>query len=326
MRVFSLDGARTIKIMCGCADLQMCRWLYSGGTDYFRYMNPGVLQAAERMLTECCGKQIHSTGHTMIGGGSINHAFRISTTAGAFFLKYNDKKKYPGMFEAEAKGLSMLRQSKSIRIPDVIGVGESDNHTFIILEFLERGRTREKFWEDFGMQLADMHRRTQEYYGADHDNYIGSLPQNNSAKDDFVTFFIENRIEPQLKIAGSTMAHLASSFEQLYKKLREIIPNEKPALIHGDLWSGNFLIGPQGEPCLIDPAVYYGHREADLAMSKLFGGFDAEFYSVYHYAFPLAPGWKDRVDVFNLYPLLVHVNLFGGTYVQQVAAIVRRFS
>lgn len=288
-------------------------------------MNPALQQAAEKIISAHCGENIRVNSRSMLSGGSINNAFRISSTAGYFFLKYNNTSNHPGMFEAESKGLTLLQESKTLRIPNVIGIGESGNHTFLILEFLERGRSNGNFWEEFGEQLAEMHRRSQENFGADHDNYIGSLPQNNSVKNDFIPFFIENRLEPQLKMAGSTLRHLASSFEQLYRKLPEIIPNEKPALIHGDLWSGNFLVGPQGEPCLIDPAVYYGHREADIAMSKLFGGFDAEFYSAYNDAFPLAPGWKDRVDVFNLYPLLVHVNLFGGGYVRQVEEIVRRF-
>lgn len=252
-------------------------------------------------------------------------AFRLSTNEGNFFFKHNGKKKYPGMFEAEAKGLMLLEQSNTLRIPKVIGAGEYGNDSFLLLEFLERGKTTANFWEDFGKHLAGMHRNSQEYFGVEHSNYIGSLPQINTPKSDFVTFFIENRLEPQLKLAGNALSQLSLSFERLYKKLPEIIPDERPALIHGDLWSGNFLIGPEGKACLIDPAVYYGHRESDIAMSKLFGGFDAEFYSSYNDAYPLIQGWQARVDIFNLYPLLVHVNLFGGGYVRQVEEIVKRF-
>jgi fructosamine-3-kinase len=151
----------------------------------------------------------------------------------------------------------------------------------------------------------------------------------NTPKQDFITFFIENRLQPQLEMAvrkHSRMQELLPFFERLFQRLPEIIPAEKPALLHGDLWSGNFLVGPEGRACIIDPAVYYGHRESDLAMSKLFGGFDEDFYGAYNAAFPLAPGWKERTDIFNLYPLLVHVNLFGGGYIQQAAAVVRPFS
>lgn len=232
------------------------------------------------------------------------------------------------MFESEARGLRLLGESAALHVPEVIAVGEDTDTTFLLLEFLDRGKTVPDFREDFGRRLGVLHRCTNDTFGLDHDNYMGSLPQNNSARKNYVEFFIANRLQPQLEMAitgKSINAQTAAAFERMYKRLPEIIPSEAPALVHGDLWSGNFMIGPDGKAWLIDPAVHYGHRETDIAMSKLFGGFDDAFYKAYHSEFPLEKGWEERVDIFNLYPLLVHVNLFGGGYVQQVEAIAGRF-
>ena len=283
----------------------------------------------QEILSKYSGREIRIARCTSLGGGSINAAYRLHTGDRDFFIKYNDAKKFPGMFDREARGLRLLASTRTLRVPEFIAAGTWDTQDFLILEFLDRGKMGAKFWEDFGMQLAAMHAHTQAAFGLDHDNYIGSLPQVNTMKSDFISFFIEKRLQPQFEMAVQdqpSMRELVPYFERLFKRLPEIIPEEKSALLHGDLWSGNFLVGPEGKACIIDPAVYYGHRESDLAMSRLFGGFDEEFYSAYNTAFPLAPGWEERTDVFNLYPLLVHVNLFGGGYIQQVATVIRRFS
>jgi fructosamine-3-kinase len=263
-----------------------------------------------------------------VGGGSINAAYQIRYAGQDYFLKYNQAKRYPKMFELETKGLKILSRSKKIRLPEVIGTGEAGQTTFLLLEHIETGYPDNNFWETFGEELADLHRETHETFGLDHDNYIGSLHQSNTIATNWSDFFITQRLKPQLKMAagkGMLTSQTLNAFEKLFAKLPMLFPDEVPALLHGDLWSGNFLCDSNQNPVLIDPAVYYGHREMDLAMSKLFGGFSPRFYEAYHAAYPLETGWQERVDLCNLYPLLVHVNLFGGGYVGQLQSSLRRF-
>jgi len=162
----------------------------------------------------------------------------------------------------------------------------------------------------------------------DHNNYIGSLHQSNQKHDKWVSFFIEERLNPQLKLAydsGKINSSILEKFEVMFLVLEEIFPVEKPSLLHGDLWSGNLMTDNFGNPCLIDPAVYFGFREMDLAMTTLFGGFDSEFYESYQRINHLETGWQERFDICNLYPLLVHVNLFGEGYLSSVKNILKRF-
>jgi fructosamine-3-kinase len=197
------------------------------------------------------------------------------------------------------------------------------------MEWVEGGIKGQGFWADFGRGLALLHRHTRDHFGLERDNYIGSLVQHNTPASDWPSFFIHQRLEPQLKMARDRKrveAGMAFRFERLFHQLDKLFPAEPPALIHGDLWSGNFLCDDQGCPVLIDPAVYYGHREMDLAMTKLFGGFDVALYTAYHAEWPLEKGWEERVDLCNLYPLMVHVNLFGGGYVAQVEGVLKRFA
>ncbi|MBX2969041.1 MAG: fructosamine kinase family protein [Cyclobacteriaceae bacterium] len=265
---------------------------------------------------------------TSASGGCINHGGELVTTEGSYFLKWNDRERYPQMFEKESKGLTLLRTANSIDVPEVIHVGETDDLQFIIMSFVKAGRRAKNYWSLLGEQLAGLHRNTHTCFGLDHDNYIGSLIQKNSAKENWLEFFIEQRLEAQLALAEGKRkinAGIRKQFEQLYQKLPDLFPQEKPALLHGDLWNGNVMVNEKGEPTLIDPAVYYGHREAELAFTQLFGGFDQEFYLAYHNAFPLSPGFDARTDLYNLYPLLVHVNLFGGGYLQQAVNILSRY-
>jgi fructosamine-3-kinase len=267
-------------------------------------------------------------GFSFASGGCINQGGKLKTTLGDFFLKWNDIKKFPGMFEAESKGLKLLREKNTIRIPEVIGFGESEGHQFLLLEFIEEKFRQKKYWQHLGNKLASLHRRSSDLFGLDHDNYIGSLKQFNRQHASWLTFFVEQRLNVQLKLAidsGIMDSEWSKQFESLYTKLTAILPEEKPSLLHGDLWSGNLITDENGEPCLIDPAVYFGNREADLAMTKLFDGFEDEFYISYHETFPLQPGYDKRLDIYNLYPLLVHVNLFGGSYKSAVAAILKAF-
>jgi len=262
------------------------------------------------------------------GGGCINQGGKLKTTIGSFFLKWNDDKKFPGMFEAESKGLQLLHRQNAIRIPKVIGHGKHEGYQFLLLEFIEQKSRSKNFWEQCGQNLASLHQRSADLFGLDHANYIGSLRQFNNTNSNWINFFIEQRLEVQVNLAvnnGVAPAEWTKKFEALYAKLPSVITVEKPALVHGDLWSGNLITDDKGEPCLIDPAVYFGNREADLAMTRLFGGFSEEFYSAYEQSFPLPQGSEKRVDLYNLYPLLVHVNLFGGSYVHSVEGILRAF-
>jgi protein-ribulosamine 3-kinase len=279
-----------------------------------------------RSLSEVSGLSILDFSFT--SGGCINHGGKLKTSTGTFFLKWNDALKFPGMFAAEAKGLALLDDAKVIRVPKVIAQGHTGSKQYILLEYIDAVRQHAEYWSNLGRSLAALHKVSSRAFGLHHDNYIGSLHQNNEWHPRWLNFFIEQRLNAQLKLAIHSKladASLAKQFENLYKKLPEIIPNEKPALLHGDLWNGNLITDENGQPCLIDPAVYYGHREAELAFTQLFGGFDREFYHAYEESFPLQPGFSQRAELYNLYPLLVHANLFGASYIAQVKTVLRRY-
>jgi fructosamine-3-kinase len=261
-------------------------------------------------------------------GGCINSGGRLKTGRGDFFLKWNDAKRFPGMFAAEANGLSMLRAPAVIDVPRVITSGISGAYQYLLLEYIDTARRSKNYWENFGKGLAALHKITSPDFGLGHNNYMGSLKQINIQALSWVDFFIEQRLGIQLKVASENNAintTVLKRFDILFGKLKDLLPAEKPSLLHGDLWSGNVMVNRKGEPCLIDPAVYFGNREVDLAMTGLFGGVDKSFLKSYHDSFPLLPGYAERFDIYNLYPLLVHVNLFGGGYLSQVDAILKRF-
>jgi len=211
-------------------------------------------------------------------------------------------------------------------VPEVLRIGESETETFLLMEYIRPTVPRKSFWELFGSQLAELHRNTVSYVGNSTDNYIGSLPQSNAKHHDWSDFFILERLTPLVKMARDnqrlTMRH-AAQFDILYTKIESIFPNEKPALLHGDLWSRNFMCPPTGLPVLVDPAVYYGHREMDIAMTRLFSGFSESFYASYNEHYAMEKGWEERVDLCNHYPLLVHLNLFGGSYLHEIEAVLR---
>ncbi len=262
------------------------------------------------------------SGYKPVYGGDINTSFLLDTSEGPFFIKLNDANIFPAMFEKEARGIRTLKSARSIYLPEVILHGQVDDTAFLILEYIpDNGIRDSSFWTRFGYQLAELHRNTNTYFGFEEDNYIGSLIQINTPDTSWTGFFIENRIKYQLKIAlnkGFFTQSDLEDFERLFEMLPHIIPDELPNLLHGDLWSGNFLADSNRGPVLIDPAVYYGSRETDLAMTQLFGGFEDAFYAAYHEAYPLQPGWQERMKIYQLYPLLVHVNLFGGSYENSV--------
>jgi protein-ribulosamine 3-kinase len=280
-------------------------------------------------LSSALGERIRITSFEPIGGGCINHGGKLTTSSGNYFVKWNNASKYPGMFSAEAKGLDKLRAVSALNIPGVIWSGESAGDQYLVLSLVNAGKRRSDYWELLGQGLADLHRITSPSFGLDYDNYIGSLNQSNKAAKSWIDFFVRERIERQLILAegnGRIPDSIRKKFETLYKKLPTIVTDEPPSLIHGDLWSGNVMVNEKGCPALIDPAVSFGHREADLAMTRLFGGFHQSFYDSYSNEFPTEPGLENRIEIYTLYPLLVHVNLFGGSYLNQVNAILRKFA
>ncbi len=284
--------------------------------------------AVEQILSENFNKPVEILNTNSVSGGSINDAYKVGTNAGLFFVKQNSASLYPGMFEKEALGLKILASTGAIDVPEVMATGKTNNTAFLILGFIKSAPKQPDFWELFAEGLATLHRNTATYFGLDHDNYIGFLPQLNKKHDNWEDFFREERLEKQVKMArdnGRIGTDLARAFIRFYLKLPELFPREPPALLHGDLWSGNYMVNEQGKPVIIDPAVYYGHREMELGMSQLFGGFNSRFYEAYHRYYPLEKGWQQRLDYCNLYPLMVHVNLFGGGYAASVQAILRKF-
>ncbi len=282
----------------------------------------------ERVLYEKLGGKSSIYEIVEVTGGSINEVYRLQTAAGFLILKLNNAQQFPNMFELEAEGLGAIRKTKTATVPEVIATGHIGYNSFLLLEYLETGTKTIASMQLLGLQLAQMHRNTSPDFGFEKDNYMGSLPQSNRKHDTWKSFFVEERLKPMVKLAFDDSfidLKLVSAFEKLYQKLGELFEEEKPSLIHGDLWGGNYLISSAGKPYLIDPAVSYGFREFDLAMTHLFGGFNADFYQAYQEAFPLQANWRQRVDLWNLYPLLLHLNLFGLSYLGQVRSGLWKF-
>jgi len=273
----------------------------------------------EEELLKTENKKVNIRGFRAASGGCINNGGIIDTSVGKYFIKWNNKTRFQEMFEAEERGLKLLYDADSIRIPKAIVAGESGDLIYIVMENIHMTARKPDYWTMLGVKLAKLHSNKAEKFGMDHDNFIGSLAQSNRTHSDWVEFFITQRLAKQIEVAlnnGAISSTTVKQFDQLYTRFENFFPNESPVLIHGDLWSGNLITDDLGEPCLIDPAVYYGHREIELSMTKLFGGFDTE---------PLENGFEERVEVYNLYPLLVHVNLFGGHYLQKVEFILKRY-
>lgn len=262
-----------------------------------------------------------------VGGGCINQTAYFEFRGQRYFLKWNSQ--VGDLFEKEAMGLQLLQNSRTIKVPSVLRHGKIGENDYLCLEYIEKAPARREFWISFGRQLAAMHQQSAEHFGLDHDNHIGRLPQSNQPHIEWVDFFIQERLEPQLLMAsqnGLINTAIQSQFESLYLQLSDLIPEEKPALLHGDLWSGNMMCTTGNVPSIFDPAIYYGHREAELAFTQMFGGYDRLFYQSYQESFPLQPGHEKRVQIFNLYPLLVHVNLFGPSYLSGIRQTLDYFT
>lgn len=262
-----------------------------------------------------------------LGGGCIHHATHIRGEKGDFFFKWNDASEAAN-FKAEEKGLSLLKEKSSLRIPQVISFIAENDRAGLLIEYIAPGHKKPAFYQKLGEGLALQHLQSQAAFGLDHDNFIGALPQRNREYQRWPDFFREERILPQLAMPNASRLLGASSrkrIDQLFKKLDAFFPEEKPALLHGDLWGGNLLCDTDSKPVLIDPAVYYGHREMELAFMQLFDSYPVSFYDAYQAVYPMASGWEERMDLYNLYPMLVHLNLFGGGYLSGVERIIAKY-
>jgi fructosamine-3-kinase len=266
-----------------------------------------------------------------VSGGDINCAYRVSGNGQLVFMKANREKNID-FFVAEVAGLRAIAVTRTIRVPEVLAIGRDDKYgAFLLLEW-SRGTPSAEFFENFGHRLAEMHKAETggivKGFGFSMDNFIGAGKQENTPKENWTEFFRDHRLAPQLRKADywfdSTDRKRST---RLLDNLGDYLPEpDFPSLLHGDLWSGNYITGNDGEAWLIDPAVYVGHAEADLAMTELFGGFPGRFYEAYNEVNRIDTGYKDRRDLYNLYHLLNHLNLFGGWYLGEVKDIIRRYS
>lgn len=261
-----------------------------------------------------------------VSGGCINQAFHVELESGEqFFIKTNSTD-CGEMFAAEHTGLEALRSTHTVQVPAVVGTGTTDDVAYLILEWIEPGRATQKSWCQLGENLAALHRTERgNRFGFACDNFLGSTPQPNPWYEDWVPFFIQQRIEPQIRMAIDNGHEIAVKPSDLDKRIARLLNSDcRPSLIHGDLWSGNFMIGQNGTPWLIDPAPYLADREAEFGILTLFGGFDPLFFSAYQEAFPLDDGFECRLPVYQLYHYLNHLNLFGASYLSACQSILRQ--
>jgi fructosamine-3-kinase len=261
-------------------------------------------------------------------GGDINQTHLVDLADGRRVFVKTHTAPLPGMYPCEARGLAWLTETRALRVPEVLASSDRDalGPSCLVLEYIAPGRRGAGFDDALGQGLATLHRAGAARFGLEYDNYLALLAQDNRASTSWPRFYAERRILPRLQQALREHA-IDRAFAQRVEKLCArfdglLVTHEPPARLHGDLWAGNLLCDQQGAPCLIDPAVYGGQREIDLAMMRLFGGFSERVFAAYAEAYPLEPGHRERVALYQLYPLLVHVNLFGGAYVHQVQELV----
>ncbi|HUX20674.1 MAG TPA: fructosamine kinase family protein, partial [Spirochaetia bacterium] len=279
----------------------------------------------QQKVRELFGTSVEIREKRGVGGGCINQtSILILSDSRKVFLKENSLS-YSNLFGSEAAGLTAIASKVGPAVPRPLAFGEVDDHQYLLLEHIEPGPKRPDFWEDFGRRVALLHRaKTSRRFGFEIDNYIGASPQRNGWDESWPHFFGRRRLEVQLKLAldaGHSSERWIGGLQRIIERIETLLPEPGQAsLLHGDLWGGNFMVGPDGSAVLIDPAVYYGDREADLAMTELFGGFSARFYTAYREEYPIDYGYEERKELYNLYHLLNHFNLFGASYSGSVAA------
>ncbi len=283
-------------------------------------------------LVDLFGSSVAIAQTDRLSGGDINKAYGLTLNNGRhIFMKANAKNNVD-FFTAEAAGLQAIADTHTIGTPGILCCGTDDGedvgYSFLLLEYIQSAGRRSDYWEVLGQELACMHKAAEAHqYGFPNNNFIGARPQDNTWTDSWINFFRNYRLAPQFCDADSYFndADRAQITKLLDNLDRFLIEPEYPSLLHGDLWNGNVMCGPDGKAMLIDPACYIGHREADLAMTELFGGFPRQFYEAYFDAAPLQPGYEDRRDLYNLYQLLNHLNFFGPSYLGPVLSIVSEY-
>jgi fructosamine-3-kinase len=293
-----------------------------------RGLLPEDLPAA---LARATGLQVAPQPERSVGGGSVGECLRWSSDGGDLFVKLGPEANL-GMFSAEADGLRELGAAAALRVPEVRGLGTASGQAFLALEWIEFGSASSRTETALGAGLARLHRTAAPRFGWHRDNTIGATPQHNDWTDDWVQFFAIQRLGVQLDLAernghgGGRGGRLVERGRRLCERLGALFAGHRPqpSLLHGDLWGGNWAAVASGAPVIYDPAVYYGDREADLAMTRLFGGLGRGFYQAYESEWPLDPGAEQRVALYNLYHVLNHLNLFGGGYRVQAAAMIER--
>lgn len=258
-----------------------------------------------------------------VSGGSIAASYRCEGTQGSYFVKLGQVDA-AALFVAEAEGAQALADTDTLRVPNVRAVGVTDANSYLVLEWIDFGQANGAMHARFGTELAQLHRTTAEQHGWPRANFIGATPQMNEPMTSWPQFYRHRRLLPQLALARARgFDELANRGNGLARRLDALLGHEpRPALLHGDLWGGNWAVDQTGRPVVFDPAVYYGDRETDLAMTRLFGGFDPEFYAAYQRAWPLPTGWQQRLPAYQLYHVLNHLNLFGGGYLGQTNALL----
>ncbi len=286
-------------------------------------MNPANWQVVQQLLVERTGQNINRLDASLVSGGDINRAYRLSDGSRQFFIKVNDIERLP-MFEAEMQGLNEIRDSDSIRCPQPIGCGVTGAFAFIVMEYLDLSGSMDE--SRFAQQLAKMHLCRQQQFGYPIDNTIGSSPQPNTYDQDWVGFWQQQRLGYQLSLARSNGfgSELFDTGMRLNQQIGSLFSNYSPgaSLLHGDLWNGNQGADSAGNPVIYDPACYYGDHEADLAMMELFGRPQRRFFEAYNEVFPIDPGYAQRRELYNLYHILNHANLFGVSYVSQAGRMI----
>ena len=285
------------------------------------------------VITGKYGNNVHVERRIPVSGGDINSAYALELSDGSSVFMKANRRENADFFRAEAEGLDAIRQTNTVRVPGVITAGTDGNEAFLLLEYIASGSGSKNSSEELGTGLARMHMADTicfadgGRFGFTSDNYIGAGVQINTPKDTWTEFFIECRLAPQFKRAETYFdREERKTIDRFLSRIDHYIAEpEHPSLRHGDLWAGNYMIDKGDHPWLIDPAVYVGHAEADLAMTELFGGFDRTFYEAYRATAGIDPGYRDRKDLYNLYHLLNHLNLFGSGYLYSVKSIINRY-
>jgi len=281
-----------------------------------------------KSISQALDQSIKRVSLKPISGGSISQAFKMESSVGDFFIKVNSGPSAWKMFKTELKGLKLLGIMSQFTIPNVITNFNDGGTSYVITDYIDSAPKSKNYWYDLAIYLAELHQHSSSKFGLDDDNYIGSLLQKNTYSLDWPSFYTEMRILPMLVLAferGLIDRTFLKMVEAVLPQITNLMPPEPPSLIHGDLWSGNLMVDKNGNPVLVDPAAYYGHREMEIAFTRLFGGFSAKFYERYNEIMPLEVDFGNRVDLYNLYPLLVHLNLFGRGYFAQIKDIIARF-